>query len=203
MKNKKLLSLLLVPLMLGAGATSSARDLQSGSAASSTKNLPSGAAAVNGGVTVRGANSVADQPGTATAHFTFNVPVRLRDMHPALAKVVVRCEVASMSAENGITEVAVPLSGGSYTGTVTVPVFNGVSRTYDGHQQPVRHHRTGESPDPAAAAIYECRLVLYDKDGKRESPCSDSNVGLGGYCPPSAKSKPGTPFMAAVGGNLP
>lgn len=88
--------------------------------------------------------TVAVLPQSAAAQdFTFDVPVALVDLPPDITNAQVACYL--MNAERGGTMIGqgnawVPISGGAYEGTLSVPV-----------------NATG---DPSLARAYNCRLFL-------------------------------------------
>jgi len=66
--------------------------------------------------------SLSPAPQAATPHFTFHVPVHITNSPSAVTRVAVMCFVFYNSSTLGADTVTVPLSGGNYSGTLTVPV---------------------------------------------------------------------------------
>ncbi len=88
-------------------------------------------------------------PGTPS--FTFNVPVHVSNVPPEVTRLVVICDVFSSATAIGVDTVTVPLTGGGYSGTLTVPVaVSGVS---------------GRAPDPSMANAWGCGLQMQVAGG--------------------------------------
>lgn len=85
-------------------------------------------------------------PSAHAADFNITVPINVRDFHPSIYEVVVKC-----SAHDGIRLIALssgsaPISGGSFSGDITVrfDAFSG--------------------RDPATAATYSCNMHFRGRD---------------------------------------
>ena len=68
------------------------------------------------------AASFSPAPQATTPHFTFHVPVHVTNSPSTVTRVAVTCNVLHGSAYLGSDTVAVPLTGGSFSGTLTVNV---------------------------------------------------------------------------------
>lgn len=95
--------------------------------------------------------------------FTFDVPVSIRDV-PLLTQIDVRCYVSTLpigtvgaAADSNVIgrgSVTIDTPGGSYDGTVTVPVENrGVLRSIDARSYGCDLMGRGNSPSGAAVSM--------------------------------------------------
>ncbi len=88
-------------------------------------------------------------PGTPS--FTFTVPVHVSNIPPEVTRVVVICTLFNHATGLGVDTVTVPLTAGSFSGNLTVPVaVSGVS---------------GRAPDPSMVDYYGCGIQMLVSGG--------------------------------------
>jgi hypothetical protein len=123
---------------------------------------------------------------------TFQVPVKLENLHPDIVKARIDCEVGSWGYPGtNSNSKDVPITGGKYVGTVSVPVDYG---KYTKEQLAV-HLEKGD-------LTWACRLSLGTTNGNNYALSTDNvqNKTLFIDTMPIFKRKDGAPFVGKVGG---
>lgn len=116
--------------------------------------------------------------------FTFDVPVRVINLHPDIRSVKVVCSVSNTASPFGGVNIGqgqteFPLMDGSYSGTAAIR-FNA---------------NTGI--DPGRARSWGCSLRFLRRDGRELSPAEYSEEPYGMY-----PLSPGAPYRTSVSGSF-